>query len=102
MVPAGSRRVPLAIDEDFDIEPWLDELRDAIGSLDLVVVVPIETPDRIAVPGHEDRRLRRQVDERLKTLTLEDGLGLDVATLEVTGDLDQRVRAVMALLLPKR
>jgi predicted ATPase len=83
-----------SIDEDFDIEDWLDDVRDSIAALDLLVVVPIEMPDRIAVPDYEDRRLRRRVDERLKLLT-ENAYGFDVETLEVSGNIDERVRQVM-------
>jgi predicted ATPase len=79
-----------AFDDDHDLEPWRDGLRDALDSLDLVVVVPIE--DRIPVPAHDDRALRRRVDELLATL-IDD---LDVATIEVHGDVDARVQQVLA------
>ena len=42
-------------------------------SLDLIVVVSIEAPDRIRVPAHEDKRLRLAVDAQIRTLVLEDG-----------------------------
>ncbi len=83
-----------ALDDDFELDDWLDDLRDAMARLDLVVVVPIETPDRIAVPDHEDRRLRRRVDERLQRLALDDPFGFEVATLEVSGSLAERVEQV--------
>jgi hypothetical protein len=66
--------------------------------LDLVVLVSIETPDRIAVPSHEDRRLRRRVDDRLQTLLLDDPHGLGAEVLEVAGPLDHRVAQVMRAL----
>jgi hypothetical protein len=84
-----------ALDEDFDVADYMDDVRDSIASLDLIVVVPIETPDRISVPSHEDHRLRRLVDQRLKHLVLDDPFGLDAATLEVSGSLPERVRAVL-------
>ncbi len=74
-----------AIDDDFDIDDWLDDIRGAIARLDLVVVVPIEAPDRIAVPAHEDRRLRRRVDRRLLRLALDDPFGFEAETLGVAG-----------------
>jgi hypothetical protein len=83
-----------AIDDDFDLDDWLDEIRDAMARIDLVVVVPIETPDRIAVAAHEDRRLRRRVDERLQRLALDDPYGFAVTTLEVAGTLGERVDQV--------
>lgn len=79
---------------DDDATPELDELRDSLALLDLVVIVPIEEPDRIAVPAHEDRRLRRRMDERLRALVLDDSHALDLTTVEVTGSIDDRVRQV--------
>jgi predicted ATPase len=88
-----------ALDEDFDVEEWLPEVREAVAELELIVVVPIEQPDRIEVAAHEDRRLRRAVDAQARAMILEDSLGLDltalgVATLEVRGDLEERIRQV--------
>jgi nicotinamide riboside kinase len=85
-----------ALDEDFDLDDWLDDLRTSMASLDLVVVLSIETPDRIPVPAHEDRRLRRRVDERLRTLLLDDPHDFGTRTVEVSGSLDDRIRQVMA------
>lgn len=87
-----------ATDEDFAIDDWLDEIRSGMAMLDLVVLVAIETPDRIAVPSHEDRRLRRRVDDRLQTLLLDDPHGLGTEILEVAGTLDHRVAQVMRAL----
>ena len=83
-----------AIDDDFVIDDWLDEIREAIARLDLIVVVTIEVPDRIAVPAHEDQRLRRRVDQRLQRLVLDDPFGFEAATLEVSGGLAERVHQV--------
>lgn len=87
-----------ALDDDFAIDDWLDEIRSAMATLDLVVLVSIETPDRIAVPSHEDRRLRRRVDSRLQTLLLDDPYGVGTEVLEVAGTLDDRVAQVMRAL----
>ena len=87
-----------AIDEDFAIDDWLDDIRPGMAALDLVVLVSIETPDRIALPSHEDRRLRRRVDDRLRTLLLDDPYGFDTEVLEVAGPLDGRVAQVMRAL----
>lgn len=84
----------LAYIEALDGEPdeWIDDVRDAIARLDLIVFVPIEP--EIPVGAHEDRRLRRRVDERLQRLVLDDPFGLDVTTLEVFGNLAARVHQV--------
>lgn len=91
-----------ALDDDFDVEPWLDELRESLRTLDLLVLVPIEAPDRIAIPAHEDRRLRCRVDELLAAMALDDAYGVDVATLEVTGGVDERIGQVMRALRASR
>ena len=83
-----------AIADDFEIDDWLEDVRDSIARLDLIVFVPIETPDRIAVPEHEDRRLRRRVDERVQRLVLDDPFGFEAEVLEVAGSLDDRIRQV--------
>lgn len=84
-----------ASDDDFDTEDWLDEIRSSMEMLDLVVLLSIETPDRIAVPAHEDMRLRRRVDDRLRTLVLDDPFGCETPILEVTGTLEDRVAQVL-------
>jgi molybdopterin-guanine dinucleotide biosynthesis protein len=76
------------LDDDLDLEPWLDDLRTAMRSLDLVIVLS----------AHEDRRLRARVDERLATLLLDDPFGLDTPTLEVAGTVEQRVERVLRVL----
>lgn len=83
-----------ALDGELAVDDWLDELRHSVESLDLIVVVPIESPDRIAVAAHEDRRLRLRVDELLCPLILDDPHDFGVATAEVTGRLEDRVRQV--------
>jgi predicted ATPase len=87
-----------AIDEDFAIDDWLDDIRAGMATLDLVVLVSIEAPDRIALPSHEDRRLRRRVDDRLRTLLLDDPYDFDPEVLEVAGTLDNRVAQVIRAL----
>jgi predicted ATPase len=89
-----------AIADDFEIDDWLDDVRDAIARIDLIVVVSIETPDRIAVPEHEDRRLRRRVDERVQRLVLDDPFGFGAEALEVGGSLDERIRQVIRAMQP--
>lgn len=83
-----------SLEEDY--EPDVDALREAMEELDLVVFVGVESPDRIAVPAGEDRRLRADVDARLRALVLEDSLGLSLHAIEVEGDLDARVAQVLA------
>lgn len=81
-----------AIDDDIDLDDWIDAAREGMETLDLVIVVPIEHPDRIVVGAHEDKLLRTAVDERLQALLT------DVETIEVSGSVDQRVQQVLAAL----
>jgi predicted ATPase len=76
---------------DDGVEP--DDIRESLESLDLIVVVPIEMPDRIAVASHEDRRLRRRVDDLVRARLLDDPDGF--ATIEVLGSVEERVRQVL-------
>jgi hypothetical protein len=78
---------------DHDINPQLERCREAIGLLDLVVLVPIEEPDRILVPSHEDLEQRRAVDEELFELLLDAGLAEEV--LPVHGDVTTSVAQVL-------
>lgn len=82
--------------EAFELEAWLPRVRAAIETLDLIVFVPIEGRDRIALPRSQDPHFRVQVDEELNELLLENSLGLDVEVLQVTGTPHGRLRQVMA------
>jgi predicted ATPase len=74
---------------------WLPPAAAAMSSLDLVVFVPIERPDRIDIPEDEGRRLRKRVDAILREILVDDGWGLDARVLEVRGTPDDRARQVL-------
>jgi hypothetical protein len=80
----------------FDPDDWLDQIRDAVQTLDLVVFVPIEEADRIALAAHEDADQRRAVHDRLRDLLVDDALGSGVEVLTVRGDVRARTDQVMA------
>jgi hypothetical protein len=86
--------------DEFDAADWLERVRDAMESLDLVVFVPVEGRDRIAVAEPEERRLRRAVHERLEEMLIEK-LSWDVDVVRVEGDVAARVSQVMAR-IPER
>jgi predicted ATPase len=89
----------LRVHEDsaaFDADPWMERVREAMKTLDLIVFVPIEGHDRIALAAHEDRDHRMAVHRELEQLLLGEGLAEDVEILEVAGDVASRVRQVMA------
>jgi predicted ATPase len=72
----------------------IDDVRDALAALDLIVFVPIEQPDRIV--NVELPRLRKRVDRILYEMLIDDGLSLGAAVLEVHGTLAQRSAQVVA------
>jgi predicted ATPase len=79
----------------FDIESWLPGVRAAMESLDLVVLVPIEQPDRIPLSAEDRPKWRRRVDDELRALLLDDALDLGVTCLEVRGDSRERLDQVL-------
>ena len=78
------------LDPELDIAPAMEQVREAMRTLDFVVFVPIE--DRVALPEHEDADYRRAVNERLRELLEE----LDVEVVTVAGDVRTRVDLVLA------
>jgi len=75
---------------DFDRDDWSD-LHGALEMLDAIVRVSIESPDRIVLPAHEDKRFRHDVDEAI-TAVFDD---FGITTIDVRGDLDARVQQVL-------
>jgi hypothetical protein len=84
--------------ESFEAEAFLDRIRPAVATLSLVVFVPVEDTDRIALPESEDAAFRLRVDEKLREIVAGDALGLGFEVLEVTGNRRRRLEAVLARL----
>jgi predicted ATPase len=84
--------------EEFDLDSWLSRCQAAVEKLDLIVFLPIEERDRIALPSFQDADFRAYVDEKLKEILLEDSLDLGVEVLTVTGALAERVEQIMEYL----
>jgi hypothetical protein len=82
--------------EAFDLEEWLPRVRSAIGTLDLLVFLPIEEPDRIILPVSQEAGYRRRVDEKLQEIILQNSFDFDVDVLEVTGGPQERVGQILA------
>jgi predicted ATPase len=82
--------------ESFDRDAWLERVREAMQSLDLVVFVPIESPDRVPVGAHEDKRLRARVHKQLERMLLDDRFDFGVETVVAEGDLKARLEQVLA------
>lgn len=81
-----------------DPEPWIERSAEAMGRLDLVVHVPIETPDRISVEADEDLDQRAAVDDEIARL-LDDVTG--VAILTVSGTPADRLAQILAKVTPR-
>ena len=71
----------------FDLAGWLPRVRAELVTLDVVVYVSLETGGR---------GFRPRVDEELREILVDDVHGFGARVLEVTGDPDTRVRAVLA------
>lgn len=78
----------------FDAANWLPRIREAMATIDLVVFVPIEAPDRVPVDRPE-QRLRARVDDALRDLVLDDDADLGVSGVEVRGTVEARLRQVL-------
>lgn len=81
--------------ESFEIDEWIERVREAVETIDLIVFVPIEKPDRIPVPAHEDLRLRARVHKQLERLILDDKYDLGLDALVVEGDVRKRLDLVL-------
>jgi predicted ATPase len=79
----------------------LDPALAAIETLDLIVFVPIESPDRISLSSDEDPALRRAVHDILYDLLINESLGTSTEILLVEGDLRTRVAHVLSALNEK-
>lgn len=86
--PAAERAAPAG---------WLPQVREAFATLDLIVFVPVERPEQIAVP-REETRLRRRVDGLLCEALTADGWGLGGEVVTVRGAPGERVTQVLARL----
>ena len=81
--------------DTLDLDEWLPRVRESLKTLDLVVFVPLEHPDRIPVDPGEGPELRALVDHELAELLLEDSLGLELEVVTVEGSRKERVAQVL-------
>jgi hypothetical protein len=74
---------------------WIAPATDALRTLDLIVFVPIEQPDRIADVAGADG-LRRNVDTHIRQMLLDDSFGFDWPVIQVHGSPETRARQVLS------
>ena len=75
---------------------WFERVSAAMRTLDLVVFVPIEHPERIDPSAIERPRLRRRADDALREIVVEDTWGFIPDAIEVSGTTEERVNQVLA------
>jgi predicted ATPase len=89
----------IALHEDvdgFDFDRWMPRVRAAVETLDFVILVPIESRDRIALsPADDEGPPRGAVAEKLEEILLDDPFELGVEVLDVEGDPESRARTVL-------
>jgi predicted ATPase len=93
--PADYLAYMVALDADAPSRKLIADVGEAMESIDLVIFVPIEEPDRVRVTP-ELPRLRKRVNALLREMLIEDSWGWGVPVLEVRGAMEDRVRQVVA------
>jgi hypothetical protein len=91
--PADYLAYRAALDPDTSLTSWHAGAAQALATLDLVVLVPIEPLDRIHAP--EAPKLRRRVDRLLTEMFVEGAWGFDVPTITVHGTPAARAEQVL-------
>jgi hypothetical protein len=81
--------------DTFQLVDWMPRVQDSIAKLGLIVFIPIEKPDRIAVPRSQ-ASLRAEVDAVLRDIIVDDAYGLKVDVITATGTPETRLRQVVA------
>ena len=82
-----------AVAPETDLRARVAAAHAVVASIDLVVFVPIEKPDRLDVA--EAPRLRRRVDRVLREMLVEQSWGFDVRVVEVRGSVEERATQVL-------
>ena len=72
---------------------WISAAHGTLSTIDLIVFVPIEQPDRIS-PGISYARQRNRVDELLREMLMDDSYGFARPVIEVHGSVEARTRQV--------
>ena len=78
------------------LDRWFERVSVAMRTLDLVIFVPIEHPERIDPSAFERPRLRRRADDALREIVVEDTWGIIPHAIEVSGTTGERVNQVLA------
>jgi hypothetical protein len=80
------------------LERLIEETRDAMARVDVLVVLPLTPADEIFVHAEEDLALREAMNDILLDLVADDGVtGGHSDVVEITGDRDRRLAALEAV-----
>ena len=77
------------------LDRWFGRVARAMATLDLVIFVTIEHPERIDAAALEGPRLRRRADDALREIVVEDTWGIIPGVIEVAGTTEERVKQVL-------
>lgn len=94
--PADYLAYLAALQPGVSMADHISSVAGALATLDLLVYVPIEHPDRIETT--EAPRLRRRVDAILRDMLVTQAWGLTVPVVEVEGTPAERARQIVSLL----
>ena len=81
----------------FKIEDWKEKIDEALNQLDVVVFVPVESPDLIPCPLSEYPELRDEVDTKVKDLIYDLESRFSFKVIEVSGNINSRLNQILEL-----
>lgn len=79
----------------------LDRIKEVLESIDMILYIPIESPDRIAKNLSDfDREFRTEADKKVRELLFDDPLDItqNINMVEIMGPLKERVRSSLDLI----
>ena len=82
----------------FDIEDLEEKIDEAMDQLDLVVFVPVESPDIIDSSQSEYPELRDEVDSGIRNLIYDYELKSGFKAVEVSGDINSRLKRILGVI----
>lgn len=81
----------------FKIEDWKEKIDDALNQLNVVIFVPVESPDLIPCPLSEYPELRDEVDTKVKDMIYDFESQFTFKVIEVSGNINSRVNQILEL-----
>ncbi len=79
-------------------DDYREKLIDSMEQIDIVILVPVENPDRIRCPESENPELRKEVDSELQNLIYEFEDSCEYDIIEVRGNNQKRLELVQSVL----